>query len=242
MTECARYTELRLFEPQNLASSEHLSPLCELINAAFLHGHTKGKQLLPSEVKRLESASQLLSEIDAEGFVLVMFIDSEIIATASAKPFKPLPVGQTHGSEMNMLFKRKPKITHSSSESNGNPEAETQDIVDADIPSWELLAMAVKPSLQGQGFATRLLNASIDEIKRRLRMQTDGTDHRTPGKFNVLISTMQELNEAYYMNKGWQTTDVKYFEAGTGGSVEGFHVVEMNRVFEYHLEPAKTSI
>ena len=242
MTDSTRDTELRLFEPDNLASSEHLSPLCELINAAFLHGHTKGKQLLPSEVKRLESSRQLLSEIGAEGFALVMFIDSEIIATASAKPFKPLPVGQTHGSEMNVLFKRKLQTTHTSTESSGDPEAENKGIVDADIPSWELLAMAVKPSLQGQGLATRLLNASIDEIRRRLRMQRDATDHRTPGKFNILISTMQELNEAYYANKGWQTTDVKYFEPGTGGSVEGFHIVEMNRVVENYVEPAKTSI
>ncbi len=92
--------------------------------------------------------------------------------------------------------------------------------------------MVVDPSLQGRGLATQLTNLTIDEIKRRC-----GSDLHPPpsnpskasqkDKITLLLSTMKDLNENYYLKRGWTTTDTRSFPPGTMGSRDGFSVVEM---------------
>ena len=53
---------------------------------------------------------------------------------------------------------------------------------------------------------------------------------REKGEVLLMLSSMQELNEAYYAKRGWETTGVRRFPPGTMGSRDGFGVVEMMKV------------
>ncbi len=47
-----------------------------------------------------------------------------------------------------------------------------------------------------------------------------------------MLSTMQDVNETYYLKRGFKTMDVKTFPPGTQGSRDGFSVAEMVKVLE----------
>ncbi|CAD6570095.1 MAG: hypothetical protein ASARMPRED_003491 [Alectoria sarmentosa] len=125
-------------------------------------------------------------------------------------------------------------------------------------PQWEILAMAVHPRLQGRGLASTLLGQAIDEVKIRAAAASSllaplaptptrhhhhhrqkSTGHRPEngngevakgkGKVMLMLSTMLELNESFYLKRGFTTTAVRRFEPGTMGSVDGFSAVEMMR-------------
>lgn len=92
--------------------------------------------------------------------------------------------------------------------------------------------MAVDPLLQGRGLATEFMNLTIDEIKRRCRSNlrsiiSNSSEENGKGKLMLLLSTMQNLNEGYYLRRGWTTTETRSFPPGTMGSRNGFSVVEM---------------
>ena len=241
MSNPIAFGDVRLFECAELASSPLINPLCEFINICFTHGHQKqNRQLLPPSVQRLERPQQLVDEIGPLGFIFVIFSDittspaseSSVIATVSVKPYSHDPSSQVYGSETNMLFKRKYQQKHAETDTNGATDLLTLKTMD-DTPAFELLAMAVEPSLQGRGVAARLLDLCIGEIVRRAKTEASASTETRIGKVNILISTMQELNEIYFAKRGWLTTNVKTFEPGVSGSVDGFHIVDMIRTVEY---------
>lgn len=245
------HSTVELHTPTTLLASPHLPTLCSLINRSFDHSHNeKGFSYLPrSENARLQTQTQLGEEVGPNGFILIMlqwdtpssppppdagatsgFISStghRIIGTASAKPYHsnhPISssVESTHATH---LFKRPPT---SSSQSGADA---------TDTPKWEILAMAVDPSLQGHGLASQLMNLTIDEIKRRCR----SSSHSTPsssltesasGKVILLISVMKEVYESYYLKRGWTTTATKEIQPGMMGSRDGFSIVEMYMIVD----------
>ena len=213
-----------------LSTSPYLPELADLLDDVFRWAHTKklpGKELLPASVGRLQAGpQQLVSEIGPEGFCIIMFegrIGGKIIATASAKPYKPTKAGTTYGSDINMLFKRAPQEDESS-----NRDTMDADIVGSDVENqsrWELLAFATEVGLMGQGIAGRLAELTNEEIRRR-------AGREGKGKVVLMLTSMRELNEAYYIKRGWTTMNVKLFAPGTGGSRDGFSVAEMVKVLE----------
>ena len=245
---------LELHTPSSLLTSPHLPALFSLINHCFDHGHNKdGRSLLPpSDLARLQTHDQLGEEVGPDGFIFIMlqqqpspqagdlekeayqhakekgFISPQgnqrVIGSASAKPYKiPKEIKKLGGAAE--LFKRLPP----SASENQN---------DDDTPQWEILAMVVDPALQGRGLASHFLNLTIDEIKRRCRSSSaeanvDEKDEREKKKeVMLLLSTMAILNETYYAKRGWTTTSSKSFPKGTGGSRDGFSVVDMYRRVE----------
>ena len=178
-----------------------------------------------------------------------------LIATASAKPYvanKPYvatkPDGEEMGKDANLLFKRPPPDVSKTemSDENGKPDGDAER-----WPKWEILAMAVHPILQGRGLASTLMGQTIEEIKarayaaipsstatQRYQNPADGASHPkildsgekgAKGKVMLMLSTMLEFNESYYLKRGFVTTGVRRFEPGTMGSLDGFSVVEMMR-------------
>lgn len=240
------YSSLELHTPTTLLASPHLPALFNLINHAFDHSHNKAgsSHLPPSEKARLQTHAQLGDEVGHDGFILIMlqkptssspsspagtstegFLSPSghrIIGTASAKPYHPShPIASSiDSSNATHLFKRPPPP-------KPHPEAEN-----TSTPQWELLAMVVDPSLQGHGLATQLTNLTIDEIKSRC-VSNPHPPPSTPSeaspndKLTLLLSTMKDLNENYYLKRGWTTTDTRSFPPGTMGSRDGFSVVEM---------------
>ena len=218
-----------LLNSPELSTSSYLDPLRVLLDEVFTWCHTKGvpgKELLPASIGRLQSGpQQLVSEIGPDGFCIIMFdveVGGRIIATASAKPYKPTKPGTTHGSEVNMLFKRKPV------EDSNNKDTMDAEVVGSDIENqsrWELLAFATDVKLMGQGIAGQLTEMTHAEIRKRAAAE---------GKTKVvlMLSTMKELNEPYYLKRGYKTMSVNVFPPGTGGSKDGFSIAEMVKVLE----------
>lgn len=232
--------DIRVFTPKEAAVSSIIDPLSTLINDAYTYGHIKNRQLLPESLKRLEKSHQLIDEIGPNGFVSVMYSrtaddpssEPEIIATASAKPYSHDPSSQIHCNDTNLLFKRKYKAEQNAAETDRKADLRQFGTPEEATAAYELIAMAVKPSMQRQGIASQLLDACIDEIIRRAK-EVDESQGVRSGKIDLLISTLQEMSEGFYAKKGWRTTNTKTFKPGVSGSVEGFHIVDMVRRLEY---------
>ncbi|KAG7009537.1 hypothetical protein G7Y79_00002g006520 [Physcia stellaris] len=220
----------------SLSASPHLPALTTLINTAFSHAHQTGHNTVVLTEQRLHSPTQLLEEIGPDGFCILAFSESgagELVGTASAKPYTLPGKGEGEGgslTEVNKLFKRKGEEPFALKQ--GTSEAEEQE---REYPTWELIPLAISPSLQGLGIASQLINLSIEEIKRRVRDAQKEDEEESPGKgkVRILLSTLKELNESFFLRKGWRTTSERRFEAGVGGSEAGFGVVEMGRVVDF---------
>ena len=229
----------------DLADSPHFPALYSLENEAFNHAHmygVSGKQFLNQG--RFTQPQDMLDEIGPDGFCMIMFEhggeNAEIIGSISAKPFtiatqKPETNGDQHP---RLLFKRAP------------PE-KIDEVVEGETgEKWELLAMAVALRVKGKGVAGLLMEECIEEIRREIALAAEAdTDSMEavikrgeggmangPGekgedkKIVLYLSTLQDINEGYYLRRGWRTTSVKRVEKGTAGAIDGFGIVEMIKV------------
>ncbi|KAL8714292.1 MAG: hypothetical protein Q9225_006596 [Loekoesia sp. 1 TL-2023] len=236
-------TALQIYSTTSL-EREHadlLPPLTALINLCYSVGHTSSPHgvLLPYSYKRLATNTSLLTEVGRNGFVLVLSIkdsegQEELIASASAKPFKEL--GHTElvqGIELLHHFKRRaaapPPITSTSSsplqtqDSNSGEDTVAPLEKGDDPPKWEIICNVVHPGYQKRGIAAQLFDALIREIRKREPKSGSKRVH-------FVITTMKEMNEIYYQKRGYVTTREQRFEKGVGGSEVGFSVVEMERI------------
>lgn len=228
----------------DLARWPLLRPLTEFIDMVFIQAHVSGADygLLPSTVKRVESGpQQLIKEIGPDGFCMILFEEmngvsdvtdhgqaKKVIALGSAKPYKLPKEREFYGSSTNMLFKRDPQ------DASGDG---------VDYVKWELVAFATDPAGQRQGLATQLTAITVAEIQRRVDEERAATKLRqevnsdtlcggVKPKIELMLSTMAELNEGYYLKKGWKTTSKKNLGPGTEGSKYGFSIAEMVKVLE----------
>lgn len=223
-----------------LSTSPHLPALYSLISLAFDHALRTGYKPVVLTEDRLLGPAQILEEIGCNGFCILAFTSSgterqpsKLVATVSAKLYT-VPGAEEWGEEVitkvNRMFKRsaeaeKPAQPISQELSSASwKEKEEQ----GELPTWEILAMAVDPEVQGPGIASRLLDIMIEEIQRRIKHEQEGSEKTEgEGKVKILLSTAKELNESYYLRKVWSTTGERRFEASVCGS-EG--VVDMVKV------------
>ncbi|MCJ1433537.1 hypothetical protein MMC27_002900 [Xylographa pallens] len=201
-----RATTSLLTTPQ-LEASTLLTLLELLINKAFSHSIVTGpKDLAPSSFRRLHSSTQMVNEIGPEAFTFVVHtpIDSEeglrVFATASAKS----RTGKTFDPEVELIsqFKRLQSLD-----------------VDYNVEHWELMLMAVDPTVQKQGLAGSIVGLVEEEIRRR----TAGNGKEV----QIVLTTAKEYNEQFYLKRGYIAIGEIKIEAGTAGSVKGFTVLEM---------------
>ena len=244
-------TKTLILSPAVLAQSPYLPAISQLINYSYkraLADAGKGGLLPPDSTKRLRSPTQLCSELETDSFTMLIFspdltcneltdghmTDFEygaLVATASARPYAPGWLrGETDGDEMNLLFKR-PYPTREDNE----PWAK-----------WEVLAMAVHPSLQHRGLGEQLEDQMTAEIKSRafasisypapqLNSQDsfdngeypESTTKVAKKKLMIVGTVVRELNESRYHKKGYTTIGIERFEPGTMGSRDGFSVAKI---------------
>ena len=222
-----------------LSTSRHFAPLIDLINTAFSHAHTTGipgKELFSASVRRITKAQDLLDDLGPNSFCYIMFEeeegeDSEMIGTISAKPFTETKAASEDSSGRPIsLFKRPPPPPKQDDLSQAVAPAA---IDDPESSKWELMALAVAVKVKGKGVASILIEQCISEIRHRAAeeyRQKGCYKERTGSRKVVLyLSAMQELNEAYYIKKGWRTTSLRRYGKGTAGSKVGFGVVDMVR-------------
>ena len=176
----------------------------------------------------------MLDEIGPDGFCVITFEhtseNAAIIGSVSAKPFTVAT--QKHeadeGVHPRLLFKRAP------------PEKIDEAVEGETGEKWELLAMAVALRVKGKGVAGLLMEKCVEEIRRRVTSAAAADigskevnrswKDREDRNIVLYLSTLQEINEGYYLRRGWRTTNVKSVEKGTAGSLLDFHIAEMVKV------------
>ena len=180
-----RTTTSLLTTPQ-LEASTLLTLLEQLISKAFSHSIFTGpKDLAPRSFRRLHSSTQMVNEIGPEAFIFVVHtpIDSEedlrVFATASAKR----RTGKTFDPEVELVsqFKLLQSVD-----------------VDFNVKQWELMLMAVEPTVQKQGLAGKTVGLVEEEIRRR----TAGNGKEV----QIVLTTAKEYNERFYLNRGYIAT------------------------------------
>lgn len=92
-----------------------------------------------------------------------------------------------------------------------------------DVPRWEVMTVCVHPDWQKQGLAEKLLDTVRKEVSSQVKAQG-----KVP-RFKLMVRTMKEINEKYWLSKGFKPVGEKFFEPGLFGSPTGFHITDFTR-------------
>ena len=91
------------------------------------------------------------------------------------------------------------------------------------MEKFELVAVAVDPSLQRSGLASRLCGEVETELKEKARK--DGKK-----RVGLMIRAGKEKTEIYWTKKGFRFVSEMKFPVGDLGSKTGFSILDMERV------------
>ena len=222
-----------LLTPSTLPAYPNLPQLARLINVAFASTHTRDN-LFPADMKRLSHPGQLVDEIGPLYFTYIITSSTTADSTgapriyAAASGRKLLPKGEGVPNEMRQLE----RMTEGGS----------------DDKRWELKMLVVDPALHAQGLGSLLMGLVEAEVRKRFEERTVAEavvvggrrDKEASGKEKVwgvkgkrcllLLDTLKEVNEAYYLKKGFTATEERSFPVGAFGSSTGFSIIYMEKI------------
>ncbi|MCJ1353962.1 MAG: hypothetical protein MMC33_003949 [Icmadophila ericetorum] len=215
--------EVHLLSNARLTQFPLLCQVLSVINQAFTSCHVVGtKEYFPPNQPRIRSPQELVEDLGPDCFTIVVtqsmeeLTDSQsldlnrhlilrrVLGTASCRPFiRPRVVMNVEPAPISPWV----------------PKVALEKLDDPSVSQWELKLMAVDPSLQRQGLASKMIDLVIEEIKRRVG----------GGKREVwmVFTTMKEFNEAYYSKRGCVSVSETVIEPGTRNSRDGFTILEM---------------
>ena len=90
--------------------------------------------------------------------------------------------------------------------------------VPPDAEAWELSTMAVDPKLQRKGIAKYLMELTEAEIKRTFRRRVEklkGRGEDPPKRLVMMITTVWEVNGAFYSKRGYRENYETFHPPGT---------------------------
>ena len=103
--------------------------------------------------------------------------------------------------------------------------------------AWEVRLMAVDLSVQRRGVAAWMMKCLEAEVRRKAQEVAAAAVLHTGAQQNGMVdeelkiqlrlSTLREINEAFWMKRGFRTTGEKKMPPGCWGSPNGFTVLEM---------------
>jgi GNAT superfamily N-acetyltransferase len=145
-------------------------------------------------------------------YVITYAGTSTVIGVASAKRYKSITSAPEHIGVQKRAFTR---IGASAPNTEG----------------FELSSMAVSPSIQRQGLAGLLMALVVEEVKRRFLITRAASGPPDLGLV-MLLTTVKEINTAFYTRRGYQIDYETSHEAGFLGSENGFSVAHMSKKVE----------
>ncbi|KAG8989763.1 hypothetical protein FRB94_014029, partial [Tulasnella sp. JGI-2019a] len=210
---------ISLLTPEQLKNYPYLAPLRTLVNAAFISNHAGPvtDYLFPDTLQRLVTDDQLSAELGGNFFTYIVSSPipedglPRLYASASGRLYIPKVVPQGVPEDVVVMQR------------TGALDLENQDV-------WELKMLVVDPTLQKQGLASLLMNLVEAEVVRRTaekrsqlstmqdvvdimpnsKRATEQSNGPVVGKKVILtLDTCREINEAYYVRRGFVTTEVK---------------------------------
>ncbi|GES58466.1 acyl-CoA N-acyltransferase [Aspergillus terreus] len=191
------FVTINLYSGRDLLEQPVLPELREVINASYRDHITKNKN-----VDRLQADTQIVDEIGDSGFTAVAMTLTEIVGTASVKPWVPnsegiiwKPSGYYEGKSAEEAI-----LMHSSSLSSHTSSAGA----DSCKGDFEIFLVAVKPGVEyrKRGIAESLVKVCEDELKRRF--EACAGQNLEKSSLRIMLKVVSEINGSYWLKKGFR--------------------------------------
>ena len=234
---------------KELEGTPNLTSLWDLSNHAFTERFQYFPELGFEEGKRFEQPKDFLEEMGPDCITFILYApgppqepggSAKIIATAGCKPWHPAFKLEERIDRMREEREAREKGAKDAPEDGGEgfyTQAHEEQLLQQleqvesvshsdgqdDVPRWEVVTVCVHPEWQKQGLAEKLLQAVIDEVISQVKAQGKGPE------FKLVVRVLKEVNESYWLSKGFKPVGEKFFEPGTFGSPTGFHISDLTR-------------
>ncbi|KAI4170082.1 MAG: hypothetical protein LQ343_005223 [Gyalolechia ehrenbergii] len=235
---------------KKLAKTSKLNLLWDFVNYAYNDSVKCHPELdLEGNHKRLDKPEDFVEEMGPNGVAFIHYApgsakgpdsNANIIATAGCKPWSTTSNIEERVKRMRKEREAVEKGTSNRPGTSGegfytkaNDSALLQQLehvrsmTDNDeqvnVPQWEVTTVCVHPEWQKQGLAEKLLGLVIGEVSSQVKFQGKGPE------FKLVVRTMKEFNEKYWLSKGFETVAEKFFGPGSFGSPIGFHMLDLTR-------------
>lgn len=233
---------------KDLAETSELRSLWEFANLAFAHSAQQYPEMGFSEGKRFEQPSDFTDEMGIDGVTFIQYASSsredsgnaKIVAIAGCKPWssaykldervkrmreereareKEPAKSPVPGHDGFYTKEHEDQLLEQIEKLGPMDDSQEQD----GVARWEVMTVCVHPEWQKKGLADRLLEKVAEEVSSQVK--SSGKGH----EFKLMVRTMKEINEKYWLSKGFKPVGEKFFEPGTFGSPTGFHILDLSR-------------
>ncbi|KAL8733409.1 MAG: hypothetical protein Q9181_003594 [Wetmoreana brouardii] len=233
---------------KDLAKTSKIQPLWEFANYVFDDRMQKYPELGFDGGSRFEQPQDFEEDMGPSGVTFIQYASASpqpdgsgrIIATAGCKPWSSALKLDERVKRMREEREAREKSTPKDQQLSANAfytkEHEDQLVQQVekigpmvhndgqdDIPRWEVMTVCVHPDWQKRGLADQLLNRVAEEVGSQVRMLGKGPE------FKLMVRILKEINEKYWLQKGFKPVGEKFFEAGLFGSKTGFHIMDLSR-------------
>ena len=215
-------TTVTLLSHSQLSTSEFLPLLPPLFNPAFSASHGESG-VLPAEIKRLPSDTQILQELAPDSCTYLVYAKPASSATAP-------PVLYACASFQPYTGEFPPEM----------PEA-AKKFVDRPLPlpegtiAWSIKLLVVELQVQKRGIGSSLYSLLETEVLKRASriIEARAANGKPPVKeVQLKLSTIKEINQGFWIKKGYTVVGEKKHPSGTYGSKTGFTTSDMVKVLQ----------
>ncbi|KAI4256027.1 MAG: hypothetical protein LQ352_002298 [Teloschistes flavicans] len=231
----------------NLANTPFLNTLVDFANNAFADRMQNHREM-GFEGKRFEQPEDFLEEMGPDGVTFIQYTigsqgtegSGQIVATAGCKPFNITSKLSERADRMREEREAREKGLRKEQGSKHEAfytkehEDQLQHLVERmgpmvhtdgqeDVPRFEVMTVCVRPDLQGRKMADKLVERVAEEVSSQVKQAGKGPE------FKLVVRLMKEINEKYWLSKGFKPVGEQSFEPGLFGSPTGFHMVDMTR-------------
>ncbi|KAL8861653.1 MAG: hypothetical protein Q9178_001854 [Gyalolechia marmorata] len=235
---------------KDLVGTSELKPLWDFANFAFAHSAKQFPEMGITEGRRFEQPTDFTEEMGIDGVTFILYAPSaldndsnaHIIATAGCKPWcsafkldrrvkrmrderearEKEPAKAQEGGNGGFYTKEHEDQLLRQVEKVG-PMTYSKDL--DDVPRWEVVTVCVHPDWQKKGLADQLLNKVAEEVSSQVKSSGGGPE------FMLMVRTIKEINEKYWLGKGFEPVGEKFFEPSLFESPTGFHLLDLSRKY-----------
>ncbi|KAL8630168.1 hypothetical protein Q9189_004089 [Teloschistes chrysophthalmus] len=217
----------------NLADKPLLNTLVDFANNAF-DDRMQNYPEMGFEGKRFEKAEDFLEEMGPDGVTFIQYAagshetegSGQIVATAGCKPFKNTNkltervesmreerearergLRKDQGSKHEAFYTKEheDQLQHQAEKIGPMVHKDGQE----DVPRFEVMTVCVRPDLQGRKMADKLVERVAEEVSSQVKKAGKGPE------FKLVVRLMKEVNEKYWLSKGFKPVGEQFFEPAT---------------------------
>lgn len=215
-------TTVTLLPHSLLSTSEFLPLLPPLFNPAFSASHGESG-VLPAEIERLPSDTQILQELAPDSCTYLIYAKPASSATA-------LPVLYACASFQPYTGAFPPEMPEAAKKFADPPTPLPEGTI-----AWSIKLLVVELHVQKQGIGSSLFSLLETEVRKRASTirEARAASGKPPVKeVQLKLSTIKEINQGFWVKKGFTVVGEKGHPPGTYGSKTGFTTSDMVKVLQ----------